>query len=65
MIMTNNSATADGAAVSMAGLFDTPWAITLNTTTVSENHASNQGSGLEEDGTQDKRTKFKPISLYS
>lgn len=65
MVMTNNSATADGVAVSMAGLFDTPWALTLNTTTVSDNHASNQGSGLEEDGTQDKRTKFKPISIYS
>jgi predicted outer membrane repeat protein len=51
MVITNNSASADGGGVSMTDLVDFPWALVLNNTTVSDNHAGDQGGGVEEDGT--------------
>jgi hypothetical protein len=52
VILTNNSATADGGAVSMENPnISTNWALTLDNTTVINNHAGDAGGGIEEDGT--------------
>jgi hypothetical protein len=51
MLLTHNVATTDGGGVAMANVLDTPWALVLNNTTVSNNHAGDQGGGVEEDGT--------------
>jgi hypothetical protein len=51
MVITNNSASADGGGISMENVLDTPWLLQLNNTTVSFNHAGDQGGGVEEDGT--------------
>ena len=50
--LNNNAATADGGAVSMENpTTSTNWALTLNNTTVINNHAGDAGGGIEEDGT--------------
>jgi hypothetical protein len=49
MVITNNIPSAAGGGVSMASLLDTVWALTLNNTTISDNHAGDRGGG-EEDG---------------
>ena len=52
VILTNNSATADGGGVSMENPnVSTNWALTLDNTTVINNHAGDAGGGIEEDGT--------------
>ena len=51
MVVTGNLATADGGGVSMENApASTPWTLTLNTTTVSDNHAGDAGGGVETDG---------------
>jgi hypothetical protein len=51
MIVTNNSATADGGGVSMENApASTPWTLTVNNTTISDNHAGDAGGGIETDG---------------
>jgi fibronectin-binding autotransporter adhesin len=50
-IVTSNVATADGGGISMENVASTKWALTLNATTVSDNHAGDAGGGVEEDGT--------------
>jgi hypothetical protein len=51
-ILTNNSATADGGGVSMENpTVSTNWALTVDNTTVINNHAGDAGGGIESDGT--------------
>ncbi len=50
-ILSNNAATADGGGVSMENTVNTNWKLTLNNTTVINNHAGDAGGGIEEDGT--------------
>jgi hypothetical protein len=50
-ILSNNAATADGGGVSMENAVSTNWKLTLNNTTVVNNHAGDAGGGIEEDGT--------------
>jgi|SRR5579884_464204 len=50
MVITGNSATADGGGVSMENTQSTKWTLTLNNTTVSNNHAGDAGGGIDEDG---------------
>jgi hypothetical protein len=51
MVITNNTASGDGGGVSMNNILDTPWAVTFNNTTVSDNHAGDEGGGLVTYGT--------------
>lgn len=50
MVVTNNSATADGGGVSMENIVSEPWTLTVNASTISGNHAGDAGGGLEADG---------------
>src|SRR5208282_2802631 len=51
MIITDNSASADGGGVSMENApSSTPWTLTINSSTISNNHAGDAGGGVEEDG---------------
>src|SRR5206468_7874552 len=50
MVITGNSASADGGGVAMENQVNTPWTLTLNNTTVSNNHAGDAGGGVETDG---------------
>ncbi len=50
MVITNNSASADGGGISMENSVDTPWTLELNNTTVSNNNAGDAGGGIDEDG---------------
>jgi hypothetical protein len=50
MVLTNNSATADGGGLSMENGVDTPWTLTINNSTVSNNQAGDAGGGVETDG---------------
>jgi hypothetical protein len=47
----NSSASADGGGIAMENATSTKWALTLNATTVSGNHAGDAGGGIDEDGT--------------
>jgi hypothetical protein len=52
MVVTGNSATADGGGVAMENApASTPWTLTVNSSTISDNHAGDAGGGLESDGT--------------
>jgi hypothetical protein len=52
MVITHCSATADGGGVSMENApASTPWTLTVNNSTISNNHAGDAGGGLETDGT--------------
>jgi hypothetical protein len=50
MVVTNNTATADGGGVAMENLVNTPWTLTVNNSTISNNHAGDAGGGIETDG---------------
>jgi len=50
MNVTGNSASADGGGVAMENTVSAPWTLTLNNTTLSNNHAGDAGGGLETDG---------------
>ncbi len=50
VVVTNNTATADGGGVSMENTVSTPWTLTVNSSTISNNHAGDAGGGIEEDG---------------
>jgi hypothetical protein len=50
MVVTGNTATADGGGVVMGNLANTPWTLTLNNTTISNNHAGDAGGGIDTDG---------------
>ena len=51
MVITNNTASADGGGVSMENLVSEPWKLTVNNSIISDNHAGDAGGGLETDGT--------------
>ena len=51
MVVTNNSASADGGGVSMENTVSVPWKLTVNNSVISNNHAGDAGGGLETDGT--------------
>jgi hypothetical protein len=52
MVITHNSASTDGGGVSMENApASTPWTLTVNSSTISNNHAGDAGGGLETDGT--------------
>jgi hypothetical protein len=50
VVVTNNTATADGGGVAMENVASVPWTLTVNNSTVSGNHAGDAGGGLETDG---------------
>jgi hypothetical protein len=51
MVVTGNSATADGGGVSMENApGSTPWTLTVNSSTISNNRAGDAGGGIETDG---------------
>jgi predicted outer membrane repeat protein len=50
VVVTNNSATADGGGISMENLETTPWTLTINNSTVCNNQAGDAGGGVETDG---------------
>jgi hypothetical protein len=50
VVVTNNTATADGGGVSMENVASTPWTLTVNNSVISNNHAGDAGGGLETDG---------------
>jgi hypothetical protein len=50
LVVTNNSATADGGGVSMENLVSVPWTLTVTNSIISDNHAGDAGGGLETDG---------------
>jgi hypothetical protein len=50
MVVTNNSATADGGGITMENAVSTPWTVTINNSTISNNRAGDAGGGVETDG---------------
>jgi predicted outer membrane repeat protein len=50
MIVTNNSATADGGGVAMENVVNSSYTLTINHSTISNNHAGDAGGGIETDG---------------
>ncbi len=50
MVVTNNLATADGGGISMENTVSEPWKLTVNASTISNNHAGDAGGGIETDG---------------
>jgi CSLREA domain-containing protein len=51
MVVTNNTASADGGGVSMENVVSEPWKLAVNNSVISNNHAGDAGGGLETDGT--------------
>jgi hypothetical protein len=53
MVVTNNTATADGGGLVMFNTVNpTPsWVLTINASTISNNHAGDAGGGIDTDGT--------------
>jgi hypothetical protein len=62
MVITNNSATADGGGVSMENTMDTPWTLTVDHCTISDNHAGDAGGGIETDGSGKDIVTFSTIT---
>jgi hypothetical protein len=50
VVLTNNSATADGGGVVFENTVSTPWTLTVNSSTISNNHAGDAGGGIDTDG---------------
>jgi hypothetical protein len=50
MVLTNNYATADGGGIAMENLANTPWTLTVISSTITNNHAGDAGGGIETDG---------------
>jgi|GEM_PF-1504845 len=50
VVITNNTATADGGGVSFENTVSVPWTLTVNNSIISNNHAGDAGGGLETDG---------------
>jgi CSLREA domain-containing protein len=51
MVITNNSASADGGGIAMENVHDNvSWILTVNNSTISNNHAGDAGGGIETDG---------------
>ncbi len=50
MVITGNSATADGGGVVMENTVSVPWTLTVNNSVISNNHAGDAGGGIDVDG---------------
>jgi hypothetical protein len=50
MVITSNSATADGGGIVFENTVSTPWTLTVNNSTISNNHAGDAGGGIDADG---------------
>ena len=50
VVVTNNTATANGGGVDFGNVVDAPWVFTTTNTTFSNNHAGDAGGGLNADG---------------
>src|SRR3954447_15528841 len=50
MVVTDNIATADGGGISMENAASTPWTLTINHSTISNNRAGDAGGGIDTDG---------------
>ncbi|HEV3444279.1 MAG TPA: DUF4214 domain-containing protein [Gemmataceae bacterium] len=50
VVLTNNTATADGGGVSFENTVSVPWTFTVNNSLISNNHAGDAGGGIDADG---------------
>jgi hypothetical protein len=50
VVVTNNTATADGGGVVFENLVSVPWTFTVNNSVLSNNHAGDAGGGIDADG---------------
>jgi hypothetical protein len=50
MIVTGNEATADGGGIAMENSVNSAWTLTINNSTISNNHAGDAGGGIDTDG---------------
>jgi hypothetical protein len=50
VVVTHNTANADGGGVSMENAVSAPWTLTVTNSIISANHAGDAGGGLETDG---------------
>ena len=50
VVITNNSATADGGGVVFENTVSVPWTFTANNSVISNNHAGDAGGGVDADG---------------
>src|SRR5262249_50935454 len=62
VVLTNNSATADGGGVVMENTVSTPWTLTVNNSTISNNQAGDAGGGIDSDGAGRVFVNFSTIS---
>jgi hypothetical protein len=51
MVVTKNSATADGGGLVMFNMDEDSWTLTITNSTISDNHAGDAGGGVDTDGT--------------
>jgi predicted outer membrane repeat protein len=51
MVVTNNSASADGGGVAMENVVNSTYTLTINDSKITNNHAGDAGGGIETDGT--------------
>jgi hypothetical protein len=50
VIVTGNVASADGGGIVFENTVSTPWTLTVNNSTISDNHAGDAGGGIDTDG---------------
>jgi hypothetical protein len=50
MVVTHNNATADGGGIVMENTVNSSWTLTINSSTISNNHAGDAGGGIDTDG---------------
>jgi hypothetical protein len=50
MVVTRNNATGDGGGIVMENTVNSSWILTINNSTISNNHAGDAGGGIDTDG---------------
>ncbi len=50
VVVTNNTADADGGGIGFENVVSVPWTLTVNNSTISNNHAGDAGGGIDLDG---------------
>jgi hypothetical protein len=50
MVITSNSATADGGGIVFENTVSVPWTLTVNNSFITNNHAGDAGGGIDADG---------------
>jgi hypothetical protein len=50
MVVTGNEATADGGGIAMENVVNSTWTLTIDNSTISNNHAGDAGGGIDSDG---------------